>query len=122
MIMIALNLDFTVPSLDPRITFARAGSTATAVDASGFVSVLNADAPRFDFDPVTLACRGLLIEESRQNRATYSSDLASSSGNPAAGIPLVPGAVEILRFTSEAYFSAKASENTTLYITPGTGL
>jgi hypothetical protein len=35
---------------------------------------------------------------------------------------LVPGAVEILRFTSEAYFSAKASENTTLYITPGTGL
>jgi hypothetical protein len=45
-----------------------------------------------------------------------------TSGNPAAGIPLVPGAVEILRFTSEAYFSGKASENTTLYITPGTGL
>jgi hypothetical protein len=48
--------------------------------------------------------------------------VAAASGSPAAGIPLVPGAVEILRFTSEAYFSAKASENTTLYITPGTGL
>jgi hypothetical protein len=34
----------------------------------------------------------------------------------------VLGAVEILRFSPEAYFSGLASENTTLYITPGTGL
>jgi hypothetical protein len=35
---------------------------------------------------------------------------------------MVPGAVEILRFNAEAYFSGKASEATTVYITPGEGL
>jgi hypothetical protein len=46
----------------------------------------------------------------------------ATSGNPAAGIPLVPGAVEIFSFNIDTYFSGKASENTTIYITPGDGL
>lgn len=45
-----------------------------------------------------------------------------NAGNPAAGIPLVPGAVEILSFEADAYFSGLASTNTTIYITPGAGL
>ena len=60
--------DFTRASVDPRITFARAGATATRVNASGFVEGVAADAPRFDFDPVTLACRGLLIEAAATNQ------------------------------------------------------
>ena len=48
--------------------------------------------------------------------------VAAVSGNPAPGIPLVPGAVEILRFNSESYFSAAASGATTIYITPGQGI
>ena len=47
---------------------------------------------------------------------------AAASGNPAAGIPLVPGAVEILRFGPESYFSALAASSTTIYITPGQGI
>lgn len=47
---------------------------------------------------------------------------AATSGTPAAGIPLVPGAVEIFSFEIDSYFSGKASENTTIYITPGAGL
>lgn len=35
-------------------------------------------APRLDFDPVTLAARGLLVEEQRTNICTYSNDLGSS--------------------------------------------
>lgn len=46
----------------------------------------------------------------------------ATSGNPAAGIPLVPGAVEVFRFNEGAYFSGKAASNTTIYITPGQGL
>lgn len=64
----AVAFDFTRASVDPRITFARAGATATRVNASGFVEGVAADAPRFDFDPVTLACRGLLIEQSATNQ------------------------------------------------------
>jgi len=35
-----------------------------------------AHTPRFDHDPVTFACKGLLIEESRTNLATYSEDFS----------------------------------------------
>jgi len=47
---------------------------------------------------------------------------AAASGNPAPGIPLLPGAVEILRFGAEAYFSALAASASTVYITPGQGI
>jgi hypothetical protein len=67
-----LLLDFANgQALDARITFTRA-STATRVNARGLVETLAANMPRFDFDPVTLACRGLLVEEQRTNLLTYS--------------------------------------------------
>jgi hypothetical protein len=62
-----LALDFTTAILDSRVTFTRSGNTATVTNSSGAIVGVNADIPRFDFDPVTLACRGLLIEESRTN-------------------------------------------------------
>ena len=48
--------------------------------------------------------------------------VAATAGSPAAGIPLVPGAVEVLRFPLGSYFSGVAAAATTLYITPGEGL
>lgn len=70
-----LALDFTTASLDPRVTFTRSGDTATVINSSGFIAPINANLPRFDFDPLTLACKGLLIEEQRTNLLTYSSQL-----------------------------------------------
>jgi hypothetical protein len=67
-----LALDFTTASLDPRVTFTRALNTATRVNSSGYVEIVNADLPRFDYDPITLFCKGLLIEESRTNIAQNS--------------------------------------------------
>lgn len=78
MITPSFSLDFTAASLDPRITFTRALATATRVDASGFIETVAADTPRFDYDPVTLACRGLLLEEARTNTLRYSSDYTQS--------------------------------------------
>jgi len=62
-----LALDFTTASLDPRVTISRTGNTATVTDSSGVIASINADLPRFDYNPSTLVCRGLLIEESRTN-------------------------------------------------------
>jgi hypothetical protein len=62
-----LALDFTTATLDPRVTFTRSGNTATVTDSSGVIVGINADLPRFDYDPLTLTCKGLLIEESRTN-------------------------------------------------------
>jgi hypothetical protein len=62
-----MALDFTTASLDSRVTFTRTGNTATVTNSSGVIVGINADLPRFDFDPTTLVCKGLLIEEARTN-------------------------------------------------------
>jgi len=62
-----MALDFTTAVLDPRVTFTRTGNTATVTNSDGVIAAINADLPRFDYDPTTLACKGLLIEEARTN-------------------------------------------------------
>jgi hypothetical protein len=77
-----LALDFTTASLDSRVTFTRttdATNPATYVNSSGYVTAATNNQPRFDYDPVTLACKGLLIEESRTNLYTYSSDFRDTA-------------------------------------------
>jgi hypothetical protein len=74
-----LALDFTTASLDPRVTFTRTGNTATVVNSLGLVAPINANLPRFDFDPVTLVCRGLLIEEARTNLIPISNNFSDAS-------------------------------------------
>jgi hypothetical protein len=72
----SLSLDFMTPGvLDSRITFTRA-STATYFDSSGVMRTAAANAPRWDYDPVTHALRGLLIEEARTNLTLGSGNLA----------------------------------------------
>lgn len=63
----SMALDFTTASLDARVAITRALDTATRTNSSGYVEVVNANQPRFDYDPITKVCRGLLIEETRAN-------------------------------------------------------
>ena len=77
-----LALDFTTASLDPRVTFTRttdATHPATYVNNSGYIASASNNAPRFDYSPVNLACKGLLIEESRANLCTYSEDYTNAA-------------------------------------------
>ena len=70
-----LNLDFAnSKTLDPRITFTRT-STATYVDEDGLIKSVDADVARFDHDPVTGECLGLLVEEGRTNLTKNSGTL-----------------------------------------------
>jgi hypothetical protein len=67
-----LSLDFlTSNTLDPRVTFTRS-TTATFVGSNGLIQTAAINAPRFDYNPVTLAPLGLLIEEQRVNLLLYS--------------------------------------------------
>jgi hypothetical protein len=63
----SLNLDFAnSKKLDPRVTFSRA-SVGTFVNENGLVATAASGVPRFDHDPVTGKCLGLLVEEARTN-------------------------------------------------------
>ena len=62
----------------PTPVFTRA-STATFVGSNGLIQSAAINAARFDHDPVTLASKGLLIEESRTNLALQSESFASTS-------------------------------------------
>jgi hypothetical protein len=106
-----LALDFTTASLDPRITFTRSGNTATVVNSSGLIAAINADLPRFDFSPVTLACNGLLIEESRTNSILYSNDLSQSPTWAVTTATLTPNAVVSPDGTQNAATISAAAQN-----------
>jgi hypothetical protein len=63
-------------ALSDIVSFTRA-STATYFDAKGIMQTAASGAPRIDFDPATGECKGLLIEEARTNRLTYSADFSN---------------------------------------------
>jgi hypothetical protein len=58
--------------LEP-VTYQTTPSTYVATTASAYYG------PRFDYDPVTLAPKGLLIEEARTNLALYSQDFTNAA-------------------------------------------
>lgn len=88
-----LALDFTTGALDPRVTVARSLNTATRVNSSGLIETVNANLPRFDYDPMTLAPKGILIEETRANLLTYSSDFTNPAWVNADTTPTSSAAV-----------------------------
>jgi hypothetical protein len=72
-----LSLDFiNGRSIDPRYTFTR-NSSATYVDANGIIRTAAPNQPRFDYDPITGECKGLLVEEARTNLALRSEELGA---------------------------------------------
>jgi len=76
-IMPALTLDFqNSQQLDPRVTFSRS-SGATYINSAGQVVSAAEHEPRFDHDPETGECLGLLIEESRTNNCEDSENFST---------------------------------------------
>ena len=73
----SLNLTLT-STLDPRITFTRA-SSGTYFNSSGVLTTASTDTARFDYNPATLAAKGLLIEEARTNVFVRSQELDNAS-------------------------------------------
>jgi len=80
---LALDLQFaTDKSLTarkgPTPTFTRA-SAATFIGSDGLIQSAAINVARFDHDPVTLACKGLLIEESKTNLVFPSAALTTQT-------------------------------------------
>jgi hypothetical protein len=103
--------------MDPRITFTRA-STATFTGQDGLIQTAAINAPRFDYNPTTLAPLGLLIEEQRTNLVTYSEQFdnaawVKSNGSITANTVVSPdGTVDAGTFTGAAGTSIKRVRQT----------
>jgi hypothetical protein len=131
------------------ITFTRA-STATFFDSAGVLTSAAIDAPRFDYDPSTLAAQGLLIEEARTNSclqseafntlANWSTNNSSVTANAVNSPAATLTADQITEDSATAFHSvsqsgisytsgtaytfsvfAKANSRSIVQITPGTG-
>ena len=122
-----------------QVTYQTTPSTYVATTASAYYG------PRFDYDPVTLAPRGLLIEEARTNLLTYSEAISTGYApvratlvNNATSAPsgvvnatklvedttatsthIVGGTITAGATSSFSVF-AKAAERTWLYVVSGT--
>jgi hypothetical protein len=83
-VMPTLRLDFVNSNvLDPRVTFARA-SDATYFASSGKLTTAATNVPRFDYNPATGVCNGLLIEQASTNLFLQSNFASgwSTTGSP----------------------------------------
>lgn len=76
--------DFTLGSLPSGVSFTRA-STGYRYNASGVLVSETTDVPRFDYDPVTLASRGLLLEDAATSLVTYSEQMNNAAWGKTGG-------------------------------------
>lgn len=98
-----LSLDFTqMSSLDSRFTFDRSSSTtagavgtATFINSSGYVQSVAAGVPRFDYNPTTLAPRGLLIEGAATNLVTNSQNITTGTWTVGGNTTLTANTTEV---------------------------
>ena len=117
-------------TLDSRVTFTR-GTTATFVGSNGLIQTAAINTPRFDFDPVTLAPRGLLIEEQRTNllvrseafdnaswakgNATVSANSTTAPDGTASADTLISAASTAATFAQQAVAPTAAAHTFTVY-------
>ena len=88
---VTFDQSFLGGSLGPGAVFTRA-STGTYSDSAGVLRSAATDAPRFDYDPVTLQMKGLLLEDTSTNLWLQSADASNaawSKGNVTVAAPVV---------------------------------
>jgi hypothetical protein len=116
----SLDLQFArTKTLDSRITFTRA-SSGTFVGSDGLIRTAVTDAPRFDHNPTTGECLGLLVEEQRTNYATQSESFSSWTvqqlTQSTAAVAAPNGASTVQLFTEDT-----TTNTHRLFASPSTG-
>ena len=80
-----LDFNFTaVKKLDPRFTFIRP-SAASYIDEYGYLKFVGENEPRFDHDPDTGECLGLMIEQAASNLFANTGGTGAPGEEPFAG-------------------------------------
>jgi hypothetical protein len=116
-------------STNSQIAFAPLGNTvvipAAAMASTGVQALVDA---RFDAQAVgqyriiNSSANTVFLGVGPTAAIATANAVAPVAGTPSAAIVLVPGAVEILRFNKDTFFSGLSSAAATIYITPGQGI
>jgi hypothetical protein len=69
--------DFTTDT-PPGFSFSRGGSGSTGFGPDGLLRIIDADSPGFDYDPITLAPRGIGIFVGKTNLALWNRDFTNA--------------------------------------------
>lgn len=107
-------------SLGNTIVVASTSSAPLGVQASVSVS----EAPEYSrqYRIVNAGAVTVFLGVGATAAAAQTAAVAAIAGSPAAGIPILPNAVEVLQFPPNSFFSGYSTSAATVYITPGEGL
>jgi hypothetical protein len=125
----SLNSKESDMSTNSQIAFAPLGNTvlipAAAMASTGVQALVDA---RFDgqgtgqYRIINSSLNTVFLGVGPTAAIATAHAVAPVAGTPSAAIVLVPGAVEVLRFGRESFFSGLASAASSVYIVPGQGL
>ncbi len=102
------------------VVIAAAGTAPTGVQAPVYEKSNPQNAGQYRF--VNAGTNTVFIGTGPSAALAQAAAVAPIGGTPSDAVPLLPGAVEILRFNKDTFFSGLASGATTVYVTPGQGL
>jgi hypothetical protein len=114
------NSQIAFTPLGKTIVVAAAGTAPTGVQAPVSEKFNPQNAGQYRF--VNAGTNTVFLGTGPTAALAQAASVAPVAGTPSDAIVLLPGAIEVLRFNIDTFFSGLASGATTVYITPGQGL
>jgi hypothetical protein len=114
------NSQIAFDPLGKTIVVASAATAPTGIQAPVNVKFDPQNAGQFRF--INVGTVTVFLGTGASAAEATANAVAPVAGTPSAAIVLVPGAVEILRFSQSTFFSGLSASAATVYITPGQGL
>lgn len=102
------------------VVVAAAGTAPSGVQAPVYEKFNPQNAGQYRF--VNAGSNTVFLGYGSTAELAQASAVAPIAGSPSSAIVLLPGAIEILRFNINTFFSGLASGATTVYVTPGQGI
>ena len=114
------NSQIAFTPLGNTIAVAAAGTAPSGIQAPVYAKFDPQNAGQYRF--INAGTTTVFLGTGASATEATANAVAPVAGTPSAAIVLVPGAVEILRFNKDTFFSGLSSSSATVYVTPGQGL
>ena len=114
------NSQIAFAQLGRTIVVAAAASAPAGIQAPVYVNLNPQNAGQYRF--INAGTTTVFLGTGSSAAEATANAVAPVAGTPSSAIVLLPGAIEILRFNIDTYFSGLSSAAATVYITPGQGL